>query len=93
MEVQLAGAAVPFACTLIAHAMPIMLGLGKIFPTPSAIECDLHIKMRFSTYHSLCSLASETACNVQHIHRRKYSQGHDTKLLDTSSARGKPLSE
>ena len=53
MEVQLAGAAVPFACALIAHAMPIMLGLDKIFPTPSAIECYLHIKMCFSSQHSL----------------------------------------
>ena len=42
MEMQLAGAAVPFDCALIADTMPVVLGLGKVLPACTAIESDLH---------------------------------------------------
>jgi hypothetical protein len=41
MEMQLAGAAVPFAGALITDTMPVVLGLGKVLPASTAIKSDL----------------------------------------------------
>lgn len=42
MQVKLAAAAVAPVCTLIANAMTVMLGLGKVLPMSTPVECYLH---------------------------------------------------
>ena len=54
MEVQLAGAVVPFAWALIAHAVPIVLGLCKVLPASTAIVCNLRTG---TTQAKVCSYA------------------------------------
>ena len=47
MQVKLAAAAVPPVCTLIADAMPVVLGLCKVLPVSTPVECYLHMKGSF----------------------------------------------
>ncbi len=53
MQVKLAAACIPPVCTLIADAMPVMLGLGKVFPMSTPIERYLHMKRGFPCVQSL----------------------------------------
>jgi hypothetical protein len=59
MEMQLAGAAAPFACTLITDTMPIVLGLGKVLPASTTIESDLR--------RMLCQYCAYCTEHIDHL--------------------------
>ena len=42
MKVKLAAATVSPVCTLIANTVPVVLGLGKVLPMSTPVECYLH---------------------------------------------------